>query len=235
MYNNTNTWRISLTEDERKINVARFYKAMEYVNNLTQTDQQHNLENLEKAKICEIEYFEQATSKTYYYQLIADRLNIFKTQVSLHLQQRQQQQHEENEKQWYERRTEGEINENFKYHGNVKVIDNKYLDVFFEVPEEYWLDFINKHNHTKIINEEFHGHILEKEYTYMIYHSYYIVKRYIQNNDNTNEDSQNNDSNLPDKIQLNLQRRNTVEIDDDDDIEYRNIFVKFGKKKTSSI
>jgi hypothetical protein len=39
---------------------------------------------------------------------------------------------------------------------------------------------------------------------------------------------------IPDKIQLNLQRRNTMEIDDDD-IEYRNIFVKFGKKKTSSI
>jgi hypothetical protein len=180
MYNNTNTWRISLTEDERKINVARFYKAMEYVNNLTQTDQQLNLENLEKAKMCEIEYFEQATSKTHYYQLIADRVNSFKTQVSLHLQQRQQR--EENEKQWYERRTKGEINENFKYHGNVKVIDNKYLDVFFEVPEQYWLDFINKH-HTKIINEEFHGHILEKEYTRMIYYSYYIVKRYIQNDD----------------------------------------------------
>ena len=173
--NNTNTWRISLTEDERKMNIARFYKAMEYINNnLTQIGQQ---QNLEKAKMWEIEYFEQATSKTHYYQLSADRLNSFKTQVNLHLQQRQQQ-HEENEKQWYERRTKGEINENFKYHGNVKVIDNKYLDVFFEVPEQYWLDFINKHNHTKIINEEFHGHILEKEYTYMIYYSYYIVKRY---------------------------------------------------------
>jgi hypothetical protein len=179
--NNTTTWRISLTENERKMNVARFYKAMEYINDkLTQTDQQ---QNLEKAKMWEIEYFEQASSKICYYQLSADRVNSLKLKLQREIESKNilfniHDNLEENEKHWYERRTKEEINENFIYRGNVKVVNNNYLDVFFEVPEKYWLEYINKHNNNKIINEELYGHILEKEYTEMIYYSYYIVKRY---------------------------------------------------------
>jgi hypothetical protein len=93
------------------------------------------------------------------------------------------------ENPWYKKRTRKEISENFEYYMH-KEVDNKYLDVYFEVPKRYWDDFKNKqkNRHSKIINKEFYGHILEKEYTTGDYREcetspylkyiYYIVKRY---------------------------------------------------------
>jgi hypothetical protein len=93
----------------------------------------------------------------------------------------------ENGELWYKGRTREEINRNYKYCGGVE-IDNKYLDIYFEVSKQYWDDFKNKqkNQHSKIINKEYYGYILEREYTYVSYYTdphlryvYFIVKRYI--------------------------------------------------------
>ena len=91
----------------------------------------------------------------------------------------------ENEVTWYKRRTEEEIKEKYEYYGVIK--DGIYFDVFFMVPEQYWVDFKNKQkdHYNELINKEFYGYILEKVYPRAFVNFgispkniHFIVKRY---------------------------------------------------------
>jgi hypothetical protein len=95
----------------------------------------------------------------------------------------------ENKVIWYKRRTEEEIKEKFEYYGVVK--DDIYYDVYFKVPEQYWVDLKNKQKDHKIeiINKEFYGYILEKVYprAYTNFgippiNIHFIIKRYKKDN-----------------------------------------------------
>jgi len=73
---NNCTWYHSLKDEDRKQNVARFYKALELIDGDLTPDQR-----LELAKEWEIGIFERATSKENYEHLYNDKMRCLRSQL----------------------------------------------------------------------------------------------------------------------------------------------------------